>query len=330
MDTPQNDQLQPTSKTGERSGTVTTGSQNEGPPTDVISMPLPTARCHWLTPTRLKSYTTLIAVAVLFTYLFFVGRSVPRILAGHTPYIDLVVFWVVAKNTLGGHAQDMYDLLKLHQQVLLVCPDEKKWQAWSYPPLFYLVITPLGAALFGLVLSVFLFDLSAGSGRSALSFAEVGRCPVGGIVVRDPAEFFYRTKWAAHRSPGGDCLMESGKTAYPCWGIDRSTFDQTPIGDSISHCLDRRRVLANPMGGRGQRTSLYGRCSGCAWDRYFLGMVAGDSFVQTEFRRSLHGLDIDAHSVFPRAPIGFFSRSGLCWTGIGHLVGYLGCLEGMA
>jgi len=107
-----------------------------------MSIPLPPVRGHWLTPTRLKSYTTLTAVAVLFTYLFFVGRSVPKILAGHTPYIDLVVFWVVAKNTLSGHAQDMYDLLKLHRQVLLVCPDEKKWQAWSYPPLFYLIITP--------------------------------------------------------------------------------------------------------------------------------------------------------------------------------------------
>ena len=123
---------------------MATGSQNEGPSIGVRPIPPPAAPRHWLTPTRLESYTTLTAVAVLFTYLFFVGRSVPKILAGHTPYIDLVVFWVVAKNTLSGHAQDMYDLLKLHHQMLLVCPDEKGWEAWSYPPLFYLIITPLG------------------------------------------------------------------------------------------------------------------------------------------------------------------------------------------
>jgi hypothetical protein len=170
----------------------------------MVSDPAP-AGGHWLNGERIRVYSWLIVVIFGVTLLVWVGLSLPDLVdpRGKPIGYDFMSYWSAARLALDGRAAAAFDgaaITAIQHQAVPFLPNI--WFPWHYPPIFLLVVAPLGWLPYPAALAVFVL------GTAALWAALVRR------ILPD------RRAWiVAAAAPAGLITLIDGQNAFLTAGL---------------------------------------------------------------------------------------------------------------
>ena len=119
---------------------------------------------HWLNGERIRVYSWLIVVIFGITLVVWVGLSLPDLVdpRGKPIGYDFMSYWSAARLALDGRAAAAFDGEAIaavqHQAVPFLA---NIWFPWHYPPIFLLVVAPLGWLPYPVALAVFVLGTAA-------------------------------------------------------------------------------------------------------------------------------------------------------------------------
>lgn len=103
---------------------------------------------HWLTAARVRLYCqAFLVLDVAFTYLGYVR---PYLALHRFPVTSFAVFWAGAHMALAGQAVEVYQVDQVRKVILALDPALQGTFGWFYPPVFLLVLLPLGFMAYSL------------------------------------------------------------------------------------------------------------------------------------------------------------------------------------
>lgn len=161
---------------------------------------LPAGAGHWLNGERIRVYSSMIVVIFAVTLLGWLALSLPNLVdpRGKPIGYDFMSYWSAARLALAGRAAAAFDgaaiTLVQHQAVPFL---PNIWYPWHYPPIFLLVVAPLGLMPYPAALASFVL------GTAAL-WAALARC-----ILTD------RRAWiVAAATPAGLINLIDGQNAF--------------------------------------------------------------------------------------------------------------------
>src|SRR5438876_1262750 len=113
---------------------------------------------HWLTSERIRVYSWMIVVAFAVVLVVWIGLSLPDLVdpKGKPLGYDFMAYWSAARLALEGHPEAAFDGAAIaavqHQAVPFLATI---WFPWHYPPIWLLVVTPLGLLPYPAAIIVF-------------------------------------------------------------------------------------------------------------------------------------------------------------------------------
>jgi hypothetical protein len=161
---------------------------------------LPAGAGHWLNGERIRVYSSMIVVIFAVTLLGWLALSLPNLVdpRGKPIGYDFMSYWSAARLALAGRAAAAFDgaaITLVQHQVVPFLPNI--WYPWHYPPIFLLVVAPLGLMPYPAALASFVL------GTAAL-WAALARC-----ILTD------RRAWiVAAATPAGLINLIDGQNAF--------------------------------------------------------------------------------------------------------------------
>jgi hypothetical protein len=119
---------------------------------------------HWLNGERIRVYSSMIVVIFALTLLGWVALSLPLLVdpRGKPIGYDFKSYWSAARLALEGRAEAAFDgpaiALVQHRAVPFL---SNIWYPWHYPPIFLLVVAPLGLMAYPAALASFVLGTAA-------------------------------------------------------------------------------------------------------------------------------------------------------------------------
>jgi len=160
----------------------------------------PAGAGHWLNGERIRVYSLMIVAIFAVILLGWVARSLPLLVdpRGKPIGADFMSYWSAARLALDGRAEAAFEgaaiALVQHQAVPFL---PNIWYPWHYPPIFLLVVAPLGLVPYPAALASFVL------GTAAL-WAALVRC-----ILTD------RRAWiVAAATPAGLITLLDGQNAF--------------------------------------------------------------------------------------------------------------------
>jgi hypothetical protein len=155
---------------------------------------------HWLNGERIRVYSWMIVVIVGITLVVWIGLSLPDLVdpRGKPIGADFMSYWSAARLALDGRPETAFDesvISAVQHAAVPFLPNI--WYPWHYPPIFLLVVAPLGLLPYPAALASFVL------GTAAL-WAALARC-----VLTD------RRAWiVAAATPAGLINLIDGQNAF--------------------------------------------------------------------------------------------------------------------
>jgi Glycosyltransferase family 87 len=122
------------------------------------AMPGTASAEHWLNAERVRVYSWMIVVIFGVVCLVWIGLSLPGLVdpKGKPVGYDFMAFWSAARLALAGHPEAAFDGAAItaiqHEAVPFL---SNIWFPWHYPPIFLLVVAPLGVLPYPAALALF-------------------------------------------------------------------------------------------------------------------------------------------------------------------------------
>ncbi len=124
----------------------------------------PAGAGHWLNGERIRVYSSMIVVIFAVILLGWIALSLPLLVdpRGKPIGADFMSYWSAARLALDGRAEAAFDgaaiTLVQHQAVPFL---PNIWYPWHYPPIFLLVVAPLGLVPYPAALASFVVGTAA-------------------------------------------------------------------------------------------------------------------------------------------------------------------------
>jgi hypothetical protein len=116
----------------------------------------------WLTPERIRAYSLIVLALSLAAIVIWIGLSHGGVDRNGKPLgTDFSSFYAAGSLALEGHAAAAYDFALHHAREQQVFGAATPYYAWLYPPLFFLIATPLALLPYPLALTVWQFGTLA-------------------------------------------------------------------------------------------------------------------------------------------------------------------------
>ncbi len=182
----------------------------------------PASARHWLNGERIRVYSWLIVVIFGVTLVVWIGLSLPDLVdpKGKPIGYDFMSYWSAARLALEGRAEAAFDgaqITAIQHQAVPFLPNI--WYPWHYPPIFLLVVAPLGFLPYPAALATFV-----------LSTATLWAALVRRILVDKEA-------WiVAGATPAGLINLLDGQNAFLTAGLAgfaRLWLDRRPVAAGI-------------------------------------------------------------------------------------------------
>ena len=113
---------------------------------------------HWLNEERIRGYSRLIVAIFAVGFFVWMALSLPGLVdpRGKPFGYDFMAYWSAARLVLGGHAGTVFSEAALRAvQHAAVASLPNIWYPWQYPPIFLLLVTPLGLLPYPAALALF-------------------------------------------------------------------------------------------------------------------------------------------------------------------------------
>jgi Glycosyltransferase family 87 len=178
---------------------------------------------HWLSEERIRGYSRLIVALFGIGFAVWLGLSLPGLVdpRGKPFGYDFMAYWSAARLVLAGRPEAVFSEAALRAvQHAAVASLPNIWYPWQYPPIFLLLVTPLGLLPYPAALALFVLA------TLGLWAALVGR------VLPD------RRAWiVAAATPAGLITLLDGQNA----------FLTTSLAGFALVCLERRPFAAGML-----------------------------------------------------------------------------------
>jgi hypothetical protein len=120
--------------------------------------------CHWLNAERIRVYSWMVVAIFAIVFIFWVGRSLPDLVdpRGKPIGYDFMAFWSAARLALDGRPEAAFDgaaIAAVQHAAVPFLPNI--WFPWHYPPIFLLVVVPLGMLPYPAALALFVLGTAA-------------------------------------------------------------------------------------------------------------------------------------------------------------------------
>jgi len=116
----------------------------------------------WLTPERIRAYSLIVLALSLAAIVIWIGLSHGGVDRNGKPLgTDFSSFYAAGSLALEGHAAAAYDFALHHAREQQVFGAATPYYAWLYPPLFFLIATPLALLPYPAALAVWQFGTLA-------------------------------------------------------------------------------------------------------------------------------------------------------------------------
>lgn len=116
----------------------------------------------WLTPERIRAYSLIVLALSLAAIVIWIGLSHGGVDRNGKPLgTDFSSFYAAGSLALEGHAAAAYDFALHHAREQQVFGAATPYYAWLYPPLFFLIATPLALLPYPAALVVWQFGTLA-------------------------------------------------------------------------------------------------------------------------------------------------------------------------
>jgi len=129
------------------------------------AMPRPPASAeHWLNAERVRVYSWMIVAIFAVVFIVWIGLSLPDLVdpKGKPVGYDFMAFWSAARLALAGRPEAAFDGPTIaaiqHEAVPFLA---NIWFPWHYPPIFLLVVVPLGLLPYPAALAAFVLGQAA-------------------------------------------------------------------------------------------------------------------------------------------------------------------------
>ncbi len=124
----------------------------------------PSSADHWLNGERIRVYSWLIVAIFGVTFLVWLGLSLPDLVdpRGKPFGYDFMSYWSAARLALDGRPEAAFDgaaISAIQHQAVPFLPNI--WFPWHYPPIFLLVVAPLGLLPYPAALAAFVLGTAA-------------------------------------------------------------------------------------------------------------------------------------------------------------------------
>ncbi len=119
---------------------------------------------HWLNEERVRVYSWMVVVIFAVVCIGWVGWSLPDLVdpRGKPIGYDFMAFWSAARLALAGRPEAAFDgptIAAVQHAAVPFLPNI--WFPWHYPPIFLLVVVPLGLLPYPAALAVFVLGTAA-------------------------------------------------------------------------------------------------------------------------------------------------------------------------
>jgi len=119
---------------------------------------------HWLNPERIRVYSWMLLVIFAVVFGVWIARSLPDLVdpRGKPIGYDFMAFWSAAQLALEGRPEAAFDgsaIAAVQHQAVPFLPNI--WFPWHYPPIFLLLVTPLGLVPYAAALILFVLTTAA-------------------------------------------------------------------------------------------------------------------------------------------------------------------------
>jgi hypothetical protein len=119
---------------------------------------------HWLNGERIRVYSWLIVLVFGVTLVVWIALSLPDLVdpRGKPIGYDFMSYWSAARLALDGRADSAFDgatISAIQHQAVPFLPNI--WFPWHYPPMFLLVVAPLGLLPYPAALALFVLGTAA-------------------------------------------------------------------------------------------------------------------------------------------------------------------------
>ncbi len=113
---------------------------------------------HWLNAERVRVYSWMVVAIFAVVFIGWVGLSLPDLVdrRGKPIGYDFMAFWSAARLALAGRPEAAFDgptIAAIQHAAVPFLPNI--WFPWHYPPIFLLVVAPLGLLPYPAALAVF-------------------------------------------------------------------------------------------------------------------------------------------------------------------------------
>ncbi len=159
------------------------------------------AAAHWLNAERVQVYSWMIVVIFAAIWVVWIGMSLPNLVdpRGKPLGYDFMAYWSAARLVLAGHPEAAYDgetIAAVQHAAVPFLPDISF--PWHYPPVWLMVVVPLGLVPYAAALT--LFSLGSAAAWAALvrrvladrrAWIVAAAAPAGLINLLDGQNAFY-------------------------------------------------------------------------------------------------------------------------------------------
>src|SRR5437016_3090912 len=119
---------------------------------------------HWLNAERVGVYSWMVVVIFAVIAIVWVGLSLPNLVdpRGKPIGYDFMAFWSAARLALAGRPEAAFDgatIAAIQHGAVPFLPNI--WFPWHYPPIFLLVVMPLGLLPYPAALAAFVLATAA-------------------------------------------------------------------------------------------------------------------------------------------------------------------------
>src|SRR6266699_1240857 len=119
---------------------------------------------HWLNAERVRVYSWMVVVIFAVIAIVWVGLSLPNLVdrRGKPIGYDFMAFWSAARLALAGRPEAAFDgptIAAIQHAAVPFLPNI--WFPWHYPPIFLLVVAPLGLLPYPAALAAFVLGSAA-------------------------------------------------------------------------------------------------------------------------------------------------------------------------
>src|SRR5712691_1332352 len=119
---------------------------------------------HWLNAERVRVYSWMVVAVFAVVFIGWVALSLPDLVdrRGKPIGYDFMAFWSAARLALAGRPEAAFDgptIAAVQHAAVPFLPNI--WFPWHYPPIFLLVVVPLGLLPYPAALAVFVLGTAA-------------------------------------------------------------------------------------------------------------------------------------------------------------------------